>query len=147
MKKLFALTLLFVLVLTLCACGGNPEESDAEPYTDGGRINVVVQNEESSLYTEEEVDAAVETVIDYFGQNFDGCTLTKLGYPGDDEAAFHEWADQYGADEAIVLTSTFDVDESGGDGSLEPNSTYTDWQWVLVRDAGGAWRHVTHGYG
>jgi len=147
MKKRIALTLLAALLLTLCACGGTQEESDTESTTDGGRINVTVQNENSSLYTEEDIDAAVETVIEYFGQNFDGCTLTKLGFPGDDETAFQEWADQYGADEAIVLTSTFDVDESGGDGSLEPNSTYTDWQWILVRDADGNWRHATHGYG
>ena len=41
---------------------------------------------------------------------------------------------QYGGDEAIVLTSTFDVDGSGGDGSLNPNSTYKDWIWLLVRN-------------
>ena len=147
MKKLIALTLLSALLLTLCACGGNQEAADTETTANGGRVNVTVQNEESSLYTEEDIDAAVETVIEYFGQNFDGCTLTKLGYPGDDEAAFREWADQYDADEAIVLTSEFDVDETGGDGSLEANSTYSDWGWVLVRDAGGDWRHATHGYG
>jgi ABC-type phosphate transport system substrate-binding protein len=146
MKKTLLITLLCTLALTLCACGGNTEETDADPSASGGQINVTVQNEDSALYTEEDIDAAAETVIEYFGQNFDGCTLTKLGYPGDDEAAFRDWADQYGADEAIVLTSEFDVDETGGDGSLEANSTYTDWQWVLVRTAGGDWEHATHGY-
>lgn len=46
----------------------------------------------------------------------------------------------------IVLLSSFDVDSSGGDGSLNPNSTYSDWKWILVRTDGGKWQHVDHGY-
>ena len=150
MKKGMILTLLCALFLTLCACGGAAETpAEAEISDVGGGINVTVLPAESSLYSEEDIDAAVEAVIEYFGQTsgFRGCTLTEIGYAGDDEAAFREWAENYDADEAIVLISTFDVDETGGDGSLEANSTYSDWQWVLVRDAGGDWRHVTHGYG
>ena len=148
MKKLFAPALLCALVLALCACGGTPEEpaDDAAP-TGGGRINVTVLNEDSAIYSEEDIDAAVETVIDYFGENFTGCTLTKLGYAGDEvnrrEADF---LDQYGGDELIVLSSSFDVDASGGDGSLNPDSTYDGWNWILVRDTGGDWRHADHGY-
>ena len=37
-----------------------------------------------------------------------------------------------------VVTENFTVDESGGDGSLNPNSTYEDWNWILVR-SGGSW--------
>lgn len=36
---------------------------------------------------------------------------------------------------------------AGGDVSLNPNSTYTRWEWILVRSNGGSWRHVDHGYG
>ena len=43
--------------------------------------------------------------------------------------------------------SSFDVDETGGDGSLNPNSTYDGWCWILVRNTGGRWKHVDHGYG
>ena len=60
------------------------------------------------------------------------------------EAAF---LNQYGGDELIVLLSSFDVDASGGDGSLNPNETYSNWNWILVRDSGGQWRHADHGYG
>ena len=42
--------------------------------------------------------------------------------------------------------ASFDVDSSGGDGSLNPNSTYSDWKWILVRTNGGHWQHVDHGY-
>ena len=48
---------------------------------------------------------------------------------------------------SIVLYSPFDMDASGGDGSLEPNTTYDDFQWILVRDNGGTWEVKTYGYG
>ena len=50
-------------------------------------------------------------------------------------------------DEVIVLLSSFTVDEHGGDGSLEPNHTYTRWSWYLARRNGGKWKIVTSGYG
>ena len=84
--------------------------------------------------------------INYFNENFKGCTLKEIYYAGDNENYFKEILQQYGADEAIVLTSTFDVDGSGGDGSLNPNSTYKDWIWLLVRNKQGEWKHVDHGY-
>ena len=84
----------------------------------------------------------------YFEAEFKGCTLTQLRYPGDASAdLFTEWAQEYEVDEAIVLYSSFDTDASGGDGSLEPNTTYDDFQWILVRDNGGTWEVKTYGYG
>ena len=66
---------------------------------------------------------------------------------GDDSSKdYQDWADRNNADEVIVLLSSFDVDSSGGDGSLNPNSTYNDWKWILVRTNGGQWQHVDHGY-
>ena len=59
---------------------------------------------------------------------------------------FQEFADRNNADEVIVLLSSFDVDSSGGDGSLNPNSTYNNWNWILVRTKGGKWQHIDHGY-
>ena len=77
----------------------------------------------------------MDTVMTYFETEFKGCTLTQLCYPGDASAdLFTEWAEECEADEAIVLYSSFDTDASGGDGSLEPNTTYDDFQWILVRD-------------
>jgi len=50
------------------------------------------------------------------------------------------------ADEVIVLLSSFDVDVSGGDGSLNPNSSYHNWMWIMVRSGNGPWTHADHGY-
>ena len=61
-----------------------------------------------------------------------------------EQGHFETWGD---FNQVIILTSTLDVDETGGDGSFEPNRSYTGWKWILVRSEGGPWRHVDHGYG
>lgn len=136
MKNFFWLLIALCLLFALPACGGNVQNVELAEWAP------------SELYTDEEIEDAVSVVKNYFRAEFSGCTLTHVRYPGDEAAAeFEEWAAQYEADEAIVLYSSFDVDASGGDGSLNPNSTYTNWKWVLIRNDGGRWEHKTHGYG
>jgi len=133
MKKVFVLAFAAALLL-LCACGA---KSDVQ-YHIG----------KSELYMEEELKEAVQTAEDCFAENFKGCTLKEIAYDEDfslQTAA--DWAEQYGAEEAVVLTSAFQTDSAGGDGSLEPNSTYEGWQWILVRSPGEAWTVKTWGYG
>ena len=104
--------------------------------------------ERSDLHTDADIQDAKDAVTIYFEAEFQGCTLTQLRYPGDASAdLFTEWAEECEADEAIILYSSFDTDASGGDGSLEPNTTYDDFQWILVRDNGGTWEVKTYGYG
>ena len=136
MKKLpfFVLALLFLM-----GCQAKPATDDTDSD---------VEWEHSDIYTDADIQAAMDTVMTYFETEFQGCTLTQLRYPGDASAdLFTEWAQEYEADEAIVLYSSFDTDTSGGDGSLEPNTTYDDFQWILVRDNGGTWEVKTYGYG
>ena len=95
----------------------------------------------------QDIAAAIDTIKKEFKSNWNGCTLTEIYYAGDDSSKDHQdWADRNNADEVIVLLSSFDIDSSGGDGSLNPNSTYNDWKWILVRTNGGQWQHVDHGY-
>ena len=99
------------------------------------------------LYSQKEINSAIDVIKKEFKRDWKGCTLKEIHYAGDKVSKEHqEFAERYNADEVIVLVSTFDVDESGGDGSLNPNSTYTDWNWILVRKNGGKWKHVDHGY-
>ena len=134
MKKI--VSLLLVLCLLLTGCGG------------GNISGVQVAIGESACFTREEIEQAMDVAMDYFRREFDGCTMTAIRYDeGKSYAQSLEWANTYGAEEAIVLYSDFDVDASGGDGSLNPNSTYRNWQWVLTRNGGGAWVLQTWGYG
>ena len=134
MKKIVCIILCSLLVFSLSACGG-----------DISRVNT--HNVNSEIYSQEDINAAIDTIKKEFMMNWGGCTLTEIYYAGDDSSKDHQdWADRNNADEVIVLLSSFDVDSSGGDGSLDPNSTYSDWNWVLVRTSGGQWQHVDHGY-
>ncbi len=134
MKRTVLALLVLTLLFTAAGCGGKVAAATGGPYG-------------STLYTDGEIDAAMAVTKRYFRQHFDGCTLTELTYAGDEKSRdYAEWAERHGAEEVIVLLSSFDVDGSGGDGSLNPDSTYTRWMWILVRDVGGKWRHADHGY-
>ena len=134
MKRISSLLVCFVMILGLCGCGGNVE-------------NVKTKDIASNTYSTEDIDAAIKTITKEFDRDWKGCKLTEIYYAGDEISSdYQDWADRNAADEVIVLLSSFDVDSSGGDGSLNPNSTYDNWMWILVRDTGGKWEHVDHGY-
>lgn len=134
MKKYVCVILCIIFTLSLCACGGNIK-------------NVKTHAVESKSYTQKEIKDAIEVIKSEFKSSWNGCTLTEIYYAGDDYSAdYQDWADRNNADEVLVLLSSFDVGSSGGDGSLNANSTYEDWNWILVRTNGGIWRHVDHGY-
>lgn len=145
MKRFASIALAVMLLLTLCACGGD---------VSAVKITAVP----SEYFTESEINDAIQVIITEFRFSWSGCTLTEISYAGDDvnarEAQYYleqHYAD-YSAvwgeyDQMLILTSSFDVDQSGGDGSFNPNSTYTGWKWLLVKSGNGPWRHVDHGYG
>lgn len=134
MKRRVSVLLCFLLVLLTAGCRGDVS-------------NVKVLEYKSDIYSEEEIKEAIEAVKKYFRSEFSGCTLTEITYAGDDKiSSYEEWATRNDGDEVIVLISSFDVDSSGGDGSLNPNSTYSNWSWILVRRNGENWQHVDHGY-
>ena len=134
MKKWIAFVLTLVCMLSFVACGGNVK-------------NVKITDYSSEIYSDVEIKSAIDVAIDYFKKNFEGCTLTEITYVGDDKLGdWQEFAERNNAEDVIVLVSTFEVDASGGDGSLNPNSTYTNWKWILVRTDGGKWKHIDHGY-
>ena len=135
MKRVLACILLCLMLLGLTACGG-------------GDVGVISMGDMSSeVYTPSEINSGINTVLDYFRKEFKGCSLKEMAYIGDEKNNdYLDFATRNGADEVLVFTSTFDVDESGGDGSLNPNDTYRNWKWILVRTNGGEWEHVDHGY-
>ena len=134
MKKIIALFLTLVSLLSLVACGGDVK-------------NVKILDYSSEIYTDDEIKSAIDVTLDYFKKNFEDCSLIEITYLGDDELdGWQDFAERNNADDVMVLVSSFNVDASGGDGSLNPNSTYTNWKWILVRTNGGKWEHVDHGY-
>jgi len=138
-NRIVILSTVAVVVFFLCVwllTGGRGNTASCERVLGG-----------SDVYSEQDIVQAMDLVENTFRSEFVGCYLIKLAY--DDELSMHyceEWADQYDADQAMVLTSVFDVGASGGDGSLKPNSTYSNWQWILTRTSGEPWVLQTWGY-
>ena len=135
MKRILAL--LLVLSLLLCGCMAQ------------GDVNHVRKTVgESTVYTKAEIEDAMDVVIRHFRREFADCTLIHLYFDEDTPAQYSErWAQQYDADETIILVSSFEVGPNGLDGSLSPNNRYDGWQWILVRNTGGPWTLRTSGFG
>ena len=70
-KTLCCVIIALTMTLALAGCGG------------GNIDNVQIPDwKPSEIYSDSDIEAAFQTVKDYFGNEFDGCTLTKLSYPG-----------------------------------------------------------------
>lgn len=112
----------------------------------GGNIEEVhVHFVSSEIHSQEEIDDAIRSAMNYFALNFKGCTLTDIEYAGDEltkaEASFIERE----AENTIVLVSTFETGPIQWD-AFEVNSTYSYWSWCLKKVA-GKWVVVNYGYG
>jgi hypothetical protein len=126
-------------------------------YTQGGKTNhVTVSIDKSDKFTKEEINDAINTVKRKFrGSGFDGCEMTKLWYSEKESNKMIEGYLNGGGgsknaikrENVIVLLSNFDVDSSGVKQGFNPNSTYTDWNWILVRNnKTDNWRVKDWGY-
>lgn len=141
MKRIVSIISAFLLILVCAIIGmkltGRGDTSQVNTYY------TVTDN-----HSAREIEAAMKAVKRKFRAEFIGCTLTDLWYPGDSMAEEEALcAAQYDSQEVIVLLSNFQPDSSGGDGSLTPNAEYTNYQWVLVKNALGQWTPKTWGYG
>ena len=134
MKKYRILALCLVCAILLAGCGG------------GDVSEVGRQMGEPTLFSEKEVDQAMDEVEKFFKAEFDGCKLLNLRY--NEEKTLKEaagWSEQYGA-EVIVLESDFYVDDSGRSVTLEPDETYRNYNWILTKTIFG-WELQNWGYG
>ena len=104
----------------------------------------------SALYGENSIKEAFDVIEKKFAKDFEGCTLTELRYDEDVENRFAEEIEKYHKEnnqELIVVLSIFDTDEKGGDGGFNPNDTYANWQWYLVKTADKkSWEIINWGY-
>jgi len=119
-------------VLCLAACGGS---------------SVKVGSFSSLYFNEDDYDNAVQEVFTYFS-DWEGCTMTEIGYAGDDAVKAEAEIRGLAPEQVIVLTSTFTTDGEDHQNGLEPNYTYEDYKWILTRNTTAEpWNHEDHGYG
>ncbi len=110
----------------------------------------------SKLYAEPDMDSALDAILAEF-KNWDGCTLQRFAFAGDDacgadELEYVNGLREEGAeafDQAIVFTTDFhspSAEKSEGT-AWEPDTDYKDWTWHLGRTgADGSWELLTWGY-
>lgn len=131
MKKLIIGMMLTIAVLCLAACGGS---------------TVKVGSFSSLIFESDEYDDAVQEVFTYF-DSFEGCTMTEIGYAGDDVVRAEAEARGLAPEQVMVLTSTFTTDSEDHQNGLEPDYTYEDYKWILTRNTSAEpWNHEDHGY-
>ena len=132
MKRLFSLSLIFVLLLSLTSCG---------------TLNFVdIEEFSSDIYTANDITSAMEVVLEYFMDQKDRILL-KLFYAGDAELAdYKDWTDRNGADEVIVLLTDYYVSCFSDTPTQNTASKYENWSFILVRSDGGEWKIVDQGY-
>ncbi len=111
----------------------------------GDVVGVETHFVESEMFTQEEIASASDAVKEYFHDEFEACTMTKLYYAGDErsqkESEYYE-----GEDRVMVLISSFYTLEHGGDGSFAADTTYNGWAWALKKNADGKWEVINYGY-
>lgn len=134
MKKCVCILMCVILMFSFCSCGSNIKDAKTRDVS-------------SELYSKEDIDSAIRTIKTEFAFGWRNCTLLEIYYAGDEMTSeCQQWAERYGAHEAIVLRSSFRVNKADGAASLNEGAVYDWWNWILVRAEGGRWKHVDHGF-
>ena len=129
MKQLVIYLSMILMIFLLVGCNQNNKTT-----------NIKLDIGESTKFSKEEIDNAVDCLKRSF--DFEACTLTKIYYNEEISNTAVEDYLQFGngsvnkvkAENVIVLLSDFDVDNSGDNPVLNPGETYTNYNWILIRD-------------
>ena len=122
-KRFIAFTVFLIFMLGLVGCKGG----------------VSVGGFSSKYIDSDDYDEAVQQFMTEFESmaGFEGCTLKKVGYAGDQavkaEADAQGHAQGLAPERVIVLTTVFETDGEDHGNGLEPNHTYDDYTCVMTR--------------
>ncbi len=144
MKKIVSLCLLAASVCGLIGCG---KDSVSDVKIDYG---------DSSVYSEEEMDEAIEVIKDEFSTGqWRGFELQNVSYSSDDKcdldnngwlrelAEANNLSDDF--TQCIMFESDFHTPENAS-AEWNPDTDYTDFQWWLVRTDHNEWKLLSWGY-
>ncbi|MGL4741158.1 MAG: hypothetical protein ACRC41_10175 [Sarcina sp.] len=156
MKKFiiyFCLALPMILIISCTSNTSTKITKEPSPSIETDSSNIETSNSTSQLFSQKEIQNAINCVIDNF--DFPYSKLTKVWY---DEEKSKLLVDDYlkskGDDtknikieDMIILLANFDVDPHDEPTSLEPNSTYKDYLWILIKNKGtNTWKIIDSGY-
>lgn len=154
MKKFITFIFLIFFTVSLASCNQSNKTTNQVNPSSNETNSAEITTKKQTKFTEEEINEATNCVKTKF-KDFKGCTLKELWYDEEKSNHFIEiyFKNQNGElsnvkpENAIVLLSNFDVADPVAHSGLEPNSTYHDWNWILVRDSKTSnWKLVDWGY-
>ena len=101
--------------------------------------DLIIDIGNSTQFTKKEIAEAINVVKDNF--KFPASTLTKVWYNEEESDKFSKLYLESGKgsvngvkpENVIVLLSNFDVDDSSDNPVLNPDSTYENYQWIVIR--------------
>ncbi|MDO4406510.1 MAG: hypothetical protein Q4C07_04930 [Eubacteriales bacterium] len=121
-------------------------------YGFGSWFAPVDKNIGSDVYTEQEMDAAVDIILEDSFWDEMNARLLDIHYIGDEESGGYLPSVQGRFPESnYTECAVFDTDFRSAfftknAAPLKPREVYTDYLWVLARTDGGSWEVVTSGY-
>ncbi len=145
-KKLLTIATVVAMVGTVLVGCGTSKAGVIPSKTNDAQVAVVQEADVATVENEDvadeanDMDIARKVVEDFFAENFSDCTMNSLEY--DDSYTAEQYADiaaSYGADEAVIFTSSFSVPQDCQNMTLNPGMTYEDYTYTLTRNAGGGW--------
>jgi len=135
-KAVYFICFVLIIFLLFTACGGNP------------KIDIDYGN--SNKFSEDEIKAAVDCVIENF---LTDCKLTKIWYDEIQSASAAESYITYGKgkkngvkmENVIVIFTDFTAPSNSA--VFSPNQKMKNYNWILIRDnAGDPWEIDDRGY-
>ena len=143
-----------MLLIAVCLSGCSRQDAEVTEVPTGSSTETPTETQKATevptypmpIYTEEEIQAAMDVVMAKFNKDFAGCELLRMEYiEGKYPSDYEYYAKRCAVDKVIVLESDY---YAGPDASpsLNQNHTYDNWKWILIDD-GSCWTVWTKGYG
>lgn len=123
-RNILAITMLMICSLTfLTACGSSASKVD----------NVEINIGESVKFSKEEIEKAVDVVVNVFLKDSEHIELHSLSYDEEySDFQLENYREDVDPNNIIVLSSDFYVDSKAG-GAWNPDSDY-NWMFILSRN-------------
>lgn len=137
--KRIAAAVLICTVLLTSACAGlyylMVKDNGKTDYTD-----IIIG--ESSVYSQEELEAAVDAVLREFRSSFDACVMLNISFDEEVSNQQTKWDEE---ENIIALSSTLYIRGFSSQG-FEPYMVYERWMWTVQKNPLGGWTVLSEGY-
>ena len=136
---------MLIAAVCLSACSSRETEATEMPTSAPTEALTEAPTYPMPVYTEEEIQAAMDAVTAKFNKDFTGCELLRLEYiEGKYPSDYEHYSKRCAVDRVIVLESDFYAGPDASS-SLNQDYTYHNWKWILIDDGSG-WTVWTNGY-